>query len=72
FVKRFDANSYLYITKAVDLFDLASNNSLIEGFSNVKSKVEVVSVNSDWLYPIEQGMDVVSALNANDVEVSFA
>lgn len=72
FVKRFDANSYLYITKAVDLFDLASNNSLIEGFSNVKSKVEVISVNSDWLYPIEQGMDVVSALNANDVEVSFA
>lgn len=72
FVKRFDANSYLYITKAVDLFDLALNNSLIDGFKDVKSKVEVVSVDSDWLYPIEQGMEIVSALNANDVEVSFS
>lgn len=72
FVKRFDANSYLYITKAVDYFDLAINNSLIDGFKDITSKVEVVSVDSDWLYPSEQSMEIVTALNANDVEVSFS
>ncbi|MDO5849173.1 MAG: homoserine O-acetyltransferase [Methanobrevibacter sp.] len=72
FVKRFDANSYLYITKAVDLFDLAIKNSLTDGLNDVDSKVTVVSINSDWLYPIDQGMEIVSALSANDVEVSFA
>ena len=58
FVKRFDANSYLYITKAVDLFDLAQNNSLIDGFKDVKAKVEIISVDSDWLYPVEQGTEI--------------
>lgn len=72
FVKRFDANSYLYITKAVDLFDLSVNNSLIDSFEDVDSKVSVVSVNSDWLYPTEQAMEIVTALSANDVEVSFS
>lgn len=72
FVKRFDANSYLYITKAVDLFDLSVNDSLIDGLKGVDSKVNIVSVNSDWLYPIEQGMEIVTALNANDVEVTFS
>lgn len=72
FVKRFDANSYLYITKAVDLFDLAIDNSVIEGFRDVKAKVEVISVDSDWLYPTEQSTEIVAALNANDVEVSFS
>lgn len=72
FVKRFDANSYLYITKAVDLFDLSVDNSVIEGFKDVKSKLEVISVDSDWLYPTEQSTEIVAALNANDVEVSFS
>ena len=72
FVKRFDANSYLYITKAVDLFDLSVNDSLIDGFRDVDSKVSVVSVDSDWLYPVEQGMEIATALSANDVEVSFS
>ena len=72
FVKRFDANSYLFITKAVDLFDLSINKSLIDGFKDVKAKVEVISVDSDWLYPTEQSTEVVTALNANDVEVSFS
>ena len=72
FVKRFDANSYLYITKAVDLFDLSTNNSVIEGFKDVKCKLEVISVDSDWLYPTEQSTEIVAALNANDVEVSFS
>lgn len=72
FVKRFDANSYLYITKAVDLFDLSVNNSLIDGFKDVECKVEVLSVDSDWLYPTEQSTEIVTSLNANNVEVSFS
>ena len=72
FVKRFDANSYLFITKAVDLFDLTVNNSLIDGLKDVEAKTEVISVDSDWLYPTEQSMEIVTALNANDVEVSFS
>ena len=62
----------MYITKAVDLFDLAVDNSVIEGFRNVKCKLEVISVDSDWLYPTEQSTEIVAALNANDVEVSFS
>ena len=72
FVKRFDANSYLYITKAVDLFDLSVNNSISDGFKGVESKVEVISVDSDWLYPTEQNKEILTALNANDVEVSYS
>ncbi|WP_407374343.1 homoserine O-acetyltransferase [Methanobrevibacter sp.] len=72
FVKRFDANSYLFITKAVDLFDLSVNNSLIDGLKDVSAKIEVISVDSDWLYPTEQSTEIVTALNANDVEVSYS
>ncbi|MBQ8017379.1 MAG: homoserine O-acetyltransferase [Methanobrevibacter sp.] len=72
FVKRFDANSYLFITKAVDLFDLSRNDSLIDGFKNIECKVKVISVDSDWLYPTEQSTEIVTALNANDIEVSFS
>lgn len=72
FVKRFDANSYLYITKAVDLFDASVNNSLSDGFRDVEAKVEIISVDSDWLYPTEQNKEILTALNANDVEVSYS
>ena len=72
FVKRFDANSYLFITKAVDLFDLSVNDSLIDGLKDVKCKTEVISVDSDWLYPTEQSTELVTALNVNNVEVSFS
>ncbi|MDR3063202.1 MAG: CBS domain-containing protein, partial [Methanobrevibacter sp.] len=68
----FDANSYLYITKAIDYFDLTENGSLIEGLKNVKSKTLVISVDSDWLYPPSQSKDIVNALNANDVDASYA
>ena len=60
------------ITKAVDLFDLSVNNSLIDGFNDIEAKVEVISVDSDWLYPTEQSTEIVTALNANDVDVSFS
>lgn len=72
FVKRFDANSYLYITKAVDLFDLSVNNSLSDGFKDVEAKVEIISVDSDWLYPTEQSKEILTALNTNDVDVSYS
>ena len=52
FVKRFDANSYLYITKAVDLFDLSVDNSVIEGFKDVKSKIEVGGININLKKPV--------------------
>ena len=72
FVKRFDANSYLYITKAIDYFDLAKDGSLDEGFKGVKSKFLVISVTTDWLYPPYQSKDIVMALTANDVNVSYS
>ncbi|MDR2967572.1 MAG: homoserine O-acetyltransferase [Methanobacteriaceae archaeon] len=71
FVKRFDANSYLYISKAIDYFDLSSNGSLIEGFKDVKSKVQIIAIESDWLYPPDQSKNILTALNANNVEVSY-
>ncbi|WP_424355016.1 homoserine O-acetyltransferase MetX [Methanobacterium sp. MBAC-LM] len=71
FVKRFDANTYLYVTKAMDYFDLTANGSLAEGFKDVKAKFLVISVDSDWLYPPEQSKEVVMALTANDIDVSY-
>ncbi len=71
FVKRFDANSYLYITKAMDYFDLTKNGSLAEGLKDVKAKFLVISVDSDWLYPPAQSKEVVMALTANNVDVTY-
>ncbi len=71
FTKRFDANSYLYITKAVDFFDLSKNGSLIEGFSEVTAKYLVISISSDWLYPPYQSQEIVSALIANGVDAKY-
>jgi len=71
FVKRFDANSYLYITKAMDYFDLTKEGSLIEGFRDVKAKILVISITSDWLYPPYQSKEIVRALSANNIEVGY-
>lgn len=71
FTKRFDANSYLYITKAIDYFDLSINDSLAAGFSKVRSSFLIISVTSDWLYPPYQSEEIVSALTANDIEVQY-
>jgi homoserine O-acetyltransferase len=71
FIKRFDANSYLYITKAVDFFDLSKNGSLIEGFSGITAKYLVISITSDWLYPPYQSQEIVSALIANGVDAKY-
>lgn len=73
FVERFDANSYLYITKAIDYFGLASkhNGDLTAAFARVKSPFLIVSISSDWLFPTAQSKAMVKALLANGVDVSF-
>ncbi|WP_340818499.1 homoserine O-acetyltransferase [Methanolobus sp. WCC4] len=71
FTKRFDANSYLYITKALDYFDLSKDGSLSEGLKDVKAKFLIVAVSSDWLYPPYQSKQTVSALSANDIDVTY-
>ena len=71
FTKRFDANSYLYITKSVDFFELSKNGSLIEGFAGVTAKYLVISITSDWLYPAYQSQEIVSALIANGVDAKY-
>jgi homoserine O-acetyltransferase len=72
FVKRFDANSYLYITKAIDYFDLNEEDSLIKGLSRIRSNTMVIAVSSDWLYPPYQSQEIVTALSANNVKVKYA
>lgn len=71
FTKRFDANSYLYITKAIDYFDLTREGSLTAGLAGVKAAFLVISVSSDWLYPPEQSREIVSALTANEADVQY-
>lgn len=72
FIRRFDANSYLYITKAIDYFDLANGHgTLAEAFRGTKARFLVISFSSDWLYPSYQSKDIVRALRANDVDVSY-
>jgi len=72
FVERFDANSYLYITKASDYFDLdRAYGGLRRAFAKARSRFLVVSFSSDWLYTPEQSRAVVDALAANRKDVSY-
>lgn len=73
FVDRFDANSYLYITRAMDYFDLAAENDhiLANAFRGTKTRFCVVSFTSDWLYPTRESKAIVRALNAVAANVSF-
>ena len=71
FTKRFDANAYLYITKAIDYFDLTTDGSLTTGLAGVKAAFLVISVSSDWLYPPGQSQEIVSALTTNEAEVHY-
>ena len=72
FVERFDANSYLYITKAMDYFDLEKYyGSLKEAFAGTKSRFLVVSFSSDWLFTPAQSEEIVNALAVNDKDVSY-
>ena len=73
FTNRFDANSYLYITRATDYFDLAEEHGghLANAFKGVTTRVCLVSFDSDWLYPTAESRTIVHALNASAVPVSF-
>jgi homoserine O-acetyltransferase/O-succinyltransferase len=72
FVNRFDANSYLYITKAMDYFDLsAGRGSLAAAFDRARARFLVLSFTSDWLYPTYQSLETVSALRSRSVDVAF-
>jgi homoserine O-acetyltransferase len=73
FVDRFDANSYLYITRAMDYFDLTNGrHSLSSAFENVKkTRFLVVSFTSDWLYPSYQSLEVVRALRGRNCDVAY-
>jgi homoserine O-acetyltransferase len=75
FVDRFDANSYLYITRALDYFDLAGQHGgvLAEAFRKARGvRFCVLSFSSDWLYPTAESRDIVRALNAAGCRASFA
>ena len=73
FVDRFDANSYLYITRAMDYFDIAADHGgvLAKAWQNTKTRFCVVSFTSDWLFPTSESRDIVRALNAAAADVSF-
>ncbi|RVT90889.1 homoserine O-acetyltransferase MetX [Sphingomonas crocodyli] len=73
FVDRFDANSYLYITRAMDYFDLAEEHGglLANAFRGTNTRFCVVSFDTDWLYPTSESRAVVHALNAAGAAVSF-
>ena len=73
FVERFDANSYLYITRAMDYFDLAADHRgvLANAFKNTQTRFCVVSFTSDWLFPTSESKKIVHALNAAGANVSF-
>jgi homoserine O-acetyltransferase len=73
FVDRFDANSYLYLTRAMDYFDLAAEHGgrLANAFKGSKTRFCVASFTSDWLFPTSESKTVVRALNAAGASVSF-
>jgi len=74
FVERFDANSFLYITKAADYFDIRrkyGDGSAVKAFSKTRAKFLVVSFTSDWLYPTYQSRSMVKAMKKNGLDVSF-
>jgi homoserine O-acetyltransferase len=74
FVERFDANSYLYLTRAMDYFDLASdyNGVVSNAFKGTQTRFCVISFTSDWLFPTSDSRAIVHALNAAGARVSFA
>jgi len=73
FVERFDANSYLFLTRAMDYFDLAKEHDgvLARAFKGSKTRFCIVSFTSDWLFPTSDSRAIVHALNAAGASVSF-
>ena len=71
FVKRFDANSYLYITKAMDNFDATQWRPLQDSLQGLKTKVLVIAFKSDWLYPAYQSKEIVKACKRSGIETTY-
>src|SRR6202166_366801 len=71
FVDRFDANSYIYITRAMDTFDLTQRGALPTLFENIATRFLVISFTSDWLYPSYQSLEIVSALRSRNCDVAY-
>ena len=72
FVSRFDANSYLYITKAEDYFDLTNGTGrLVDAFKSVDTRFLVISFTSDWLYPSYQSQEIVRVLRRINGDVAY-
>src|ERR1700734_2183025 len=74
FVERFDANSYLYLTRAMDYFDIAADHdgAVANAFRGAPTRFCVISFTSDWLFPSAESRAIVHALNAAGARVSFA
>ncbi len=71
FVKRFDANSYLYITKAIDNFDILNGHSLDQIFKGLEARVLVLAFKSDWLYPSYQSLEIARACKLAGVDATY-
>lgn len=71
FVKRFDANSYLYITKAMDYFNILNGKQKADIFKGLKAKILVISFTSDWLYPVQQSQEIVRACKLARIKTSY-
>jgi homoserine O-acetyltransferase len=71
FVKRFDANSYLYITKAIDYFDITRGKHLQGIFKAAKARVLIIAFKSDWLYPPYQSQELIRAFRLAGVDANY-
>jgi len=71
FIKRFDPNSYLYITKAIDYFDLTNGKGLHELLKGTKSRFLIIAFKSDWLYPAYQSQEIARACKLAGVEAIY-
>jgi homoserine O-acetyltransferase/O-succinyltransferase len=70
FVKRFDANSYLYLTKALDYFDLSGGKMIPQG-KRIDTRILVISFKSDWLYPSSQSQEIVRLLKRRHMDATY-
>jgi homoserine O-acetyltransferase len=71
FIKRFDPNSYLYITKAIDYFDLADGRGLHEVLKGTKSRFLIIAFKSDWLYPAYQSQEIARACKLAGIDAVY-
>ena len=71
FVDRFDANSYIYVTKALDHFSLGKGQELAKNLAGVRAQFLIIAYSSDWLYPPYQSREIVKALEVNALPVSY-